>query len=154
MSEGKPNWVDRTAARDRALKQHASEFWQDARAAVQDCCESFKKHYCPNLECRLENGHRVRIMRPFPSPDLRLQPQSTERYVIVSFNSDVPCIDVTVDETSRQFAIDSDGTRLFITSTGHEITLDEFTREALESALTDSPVQVYIQYPPRPAREI
>ena len=133
------NWVERKARREQVLKDKARDVWEDARFAIQNCCNSFRKHYDKNLEDTLENGLRIRITRTF-TVDHALGAIDLKRRLLAAFNESIPCIDVTVDdEPPMRFTIDADESHAFITDQGHEINADEFSESALKHALCTPP---------------
>jgi|ERR1017187_2412613 hypothetical protein len=140
------NWVERKfqveqvlKQREQVLKEKATDLWDDARSAIQDCCNSFRRRYDEGLEDKLENGLRIRIIRSF-MVDHPLTTGTLKRRILAAFNETVPCIEVTVDdEIPIQFKIDADTSRAFITNEGREITADEFSEMALKRALCTPP---------------
>jgi hypothetical protein len=146
LDEVRANFVERRALREDMLKEHADDVWQDARSTIQDCCNSFRKHYGEHLEDKLENGLRIRLTRTFLLQ--YFSPPDVKRRILVAFNKSVPCIEVTVDDdTPKQFAIDADENHAFITGPNKkEISADEFAEEALNTHLFKPPE------PPRPMR--
>jgi hypothetical protein len=134
-NEKRPNWVERKAARRDNLQNQAQEVWQNVRAAIQDCCESFRKHYNQGLEDKLENGTRIRLTVPYDT--------ALRQTVIVGFNQRANEIEVTVGAlASKTYRIDANETHAFVTNQdGKEISADEFTQTALEGALTKPPSQ-------------
>jgi len=89
----KLNWVERRALRERVLASGSLEVWNHVRAALQDACESFNTNYPTNqVECKLENGHRLHI-------------RGHENSVIVAFSKDVVEIDVAYPYSSTTITI-------------------------------------------------
>ena len=139
------NWVDKKAHRESILRDRADGVWQDARSAIQDCCESARKHYGKAIEDITENGHRIRLTISFPDPNRG--PHDVKRVVLVRFVSSAPCIEVTIDDSaSKKFTIDADGEHAYILGDSKEITVDEFSRIALQEALFKSPERI-MQFP-------
>jgi hypothetical protein len=128
--ETRPNWVERKSTREANLKDHAEDVWQNVRAAIQDCCESFRKHYNGDIKDDLENGMRIRITVPY-----RTAPKQT---ILVSFNQARATIEVTTGASAtKAYHIDADETHAFITDDNHkEVNADQFTQLTLESPLT------------------
>jgi hypothetical protein len=130
------NWVDRKAQREHVLRNQANEVWQTARAAIQDACESCRTHY-PNskLEDQLENGHRIRITVSYMADDNFYGKKPAVCVVLVAFNAQPPCIDVTMDDAPlRRFPINADQENAFLLSGNERISADEFSRRVLEPA--------------------
>ncbi|MGA7236405.1 MAG: hypothetical protein WBY44_12040 [Bryobacteraceae bacterium] len=140
--EKRPNWVERKASRDANLREHAEEVWHDVRSAIQDCCESFRIHYNRGVQDQLENGSRIRITVSYPT--------GQRQTILVAFRSTL--IEVTVGERSpKTYNMDADEAHAFITDeNGKEINPDDFTRVALEAALTKPPSQSRPSKPSRP----
>jgi hypothetical protein len=136
--------------REQVLDEKARDVWDDARSAIQDCCNSFRRHYDEGLEDKLENGLRIRIIRTFMM-DHPLTTEKLKRRILAAFNETIPCIEVTVDdEIPIQFKIDADTSRAFITDEGHEITADEFSERALKRALCTPPESARTRGPATP----
>ncbi len=137
------NWIERRALREKILRDHANDVWQDARSAVQNCCESFRTHYgvsIAKLEDKLENGLRIRLSLTFQVVEASFQSE-VKRIILVAFDASVPCIFVTADDKpARQFRIDADENEAFITEGDNQrITTDEFSKKALETSLFTKP---------------
>ena len=132
--EKHPNWVECKAAREANLKDGAEEVWQNIRSAAQDCCESFRKHYNSNIKDALENGVRIRLIVPYST--------GQKQTILVAFNQLAATIEVTIGKSlTKAYHIDADETHAFVTDDNRrEISADEFTRIALESALTKPPI--------------
>ena len=146
------NWVERKARREQVLKEKARDVWGDARSAIQNSCNSFRKHYDKTLEDTLENGLRIRITRTF-TVHYALATINIKRRLLAAFNESIPCIDVTVDdEPLRRFKIDADESHAFITDQDHEINADQFSESALKHALCTPPEPPRANGPATPAK--
>jgi len=128
-------WIEKRACRESNLR-NASAIWQEAKSAIDDCCESFRQHYAglARVINQEQNGHRVAITILFHSAP------SHPRHVSVVFSSTDNTIRVTVDgEKAILFPIEADETHAFITFQDKEINAEDFTQWALEDALFESP---------------
>lgn len=147
------NWIEQKVQREQTLKDKASDVWQDARSALQDCCASFRKHYEDDLGDRPENGLRIRITRFFEVKQEFHPPSRMKKHLLAAFTASGPYIEITVDEgTPRKFKIDADQAHAFIAdSNGAEISLGEFSQKALERFLfadpTACPKAVGLKFP-------
>jgi len=117
------NWVERKAKRETMLREHRDEFWNEVCVVLQDCCDSFKKHYSEDLDCQLESNRRVLVTR-----------RTTLRSVLIAL--DRRCIEVTIyQQPTQTFDLDADENGVFIRSRSGRITPDELSQLALESIL-------------------
>jgi hypothetical protein len=136
------NWIERKFLREGILSSKASEVWQEARSALENCCDSFKTHYSSiaSIEKHRENGLRLRLELAFPAEDAFNRPFHRKRTVLIEFKEgQSPCIEITVEKDSpRKFAISADENRAFIVD-GKELSFDEFAERALKSALFRAP---------------
>lgn len=143
------NFVERRKCRETRLTT-ASELWDDARTKIEECCESFKKHYrtIGELDCAPINGGSLKIKLTFtggkhPSPPEVIH---ATRIVRILFNESKPSISVTVDrDPVKEFVIDANEDHCFLKNGATEIDLEKFADLALNNAffvlpLADDPV--------------
>jgi nucleoid-associated protein YejK len=95
------NWVEKRAAAEELLNLHAEEQWQNLRAALQDCCETYSKKYCQQENSTLsslpENGHRLRVTRTLKADQTRRFKTETNT-LLISFDANTYSVSVTSDE--------------------------------------------------------
>jgi hypothetical protein len=125
------NWVERRALIAATLERETPALWDKIRAALQDACASFKKHYeraANGLQCELENGLRVLITRHDGVND-------RER-IVVAFDESRRTVDVTTNTGRMFFKIDCDRKGVFIHAyqdRNATYSPDELSRNILES---------------------
>lgn len=141
-TDRKPNWVDRRAAADTALTKKAPELWNAVRSAIQDACESYRKHYSSRyvepVKDTLENGSRIRVDLPTvvrnparESPVIRLGVSS----IIVSFNRELPAVQWADDKGSHHVLVSADEHGAFLLEGETRISPDELSRIILKPFL-------------------
>lgn len=119
------NWVDRRARRERLLSEGGPEVWQQVRAALQDACESYTRHYDQlqrQLRCELENGIRLRITHGRTT-------------ILVAFVQELPAIVSAANQGKLIFTIDADEDSAFVEHQGRRITPDEISELILKDLL-------------------
>lgn len=133
------NFIDRRAAAAELLQLHAPEQWQNLRAAVQDCCESYTKHYSQqehsSLTCVPENGNRLRLTLQLKPDHLeRIRPQTN--ILLIAYDPKAFAISITSDDKSDVLlTFASDEQRLWLTYKNHEIDEDESCQLLLSAFL-------------------
>ena len=126
------NWVERKAASEKQLEEHAGDVWNAALTAVDNCLRSFKEHYPELAIVSKENGNGYRLILTVKFSD----PTLPARKVVIAFNEDKPEISVVVDGgTPLLYAIKSDADHSFIFWREKEISADDFSQSALRAAL-------------------
>jgi len=140
MSE-QTNWVERRAAVEKSLATNSGTVWNGVRSAVQDACESYRKHYAVTTERQLtdtmENGNRLRIDLPNPVP-LQLGGHKVERVItsiVISFNPRIPAIEWADNRGSHQVKISADEHEAFLENAGNRISPDSLSQMILERVL-------------------
>src|SRR5947209_5001411 len=130
------NWVDRRHQRQENLSR-ASELWQEAVHAIDECCKSYNKYYSDHAATlnKREESHIVVSVEGdnFPARTVKAIAQ-------VEFNNAERSITSKVDRgqisfPEKKFVIEADETHAYITYQGRAISLDEFSRLAIELAL-------------------
>jgi hypothetical protein len=135
MSES-TNWVQRRAIKERVLDTGAIEVWNEVRSSLEDACESYNKHYCPNpnrqeVKYRPENGNRLLITRTVQGDHLT-NFREVVTQVIVEFDSAIPAIRFTRDERPRELRISSNDSSAYVKEGESQISPDEVSRRILE----------------------
>ena len=126
------NWVERKAASEKQLGERASDVWDAALTAVDNCLRSFKEHYPELATASKENGNGHRLIVTIKFSDSTLP----ARKVVIAFNEDKPEISVVVDGgTPLLYAIKSDADHTFLFWQEKEISADDFSQSALRAAL-------------------
>ena len=141
MSE-EQNWVEHRYATEKSLRENPPKVWNAVRAALQDACGSYKKHYHPsggNLLCELENGVRVRIDLPRPlkmyhEPHHLSDPQIITS-IVVEFDYEVPEIRWADDKGSHRIKISANEDKAFLAEGGAEVTADQLSERILSRLL-------------------
>jgi hypothetical protein len=110
--ERKLNWIDRRARRESLLKG-ADGAWNQVRAAIQDACDSFNKHYPAQapVQCEQENGNRLCITRTIPA-DPALTFGARRLQVLVTFTS--AKITAVYNDRSSTYKITADDESVFV----------------------------------------
>ncbi len=137
------NFVERRKLREDHLA-HARDLWDDARTKIEECCESYKKYYrtIGEVDCSAINGNSIKVVITFtggqnPPPAGVVYPKKVARIV---FNEAKLSVNVTVDSgTAKDFKINADEGRCFLTYAAKEIDLDEFAKQALHDAFFTIP---------------
>lgn len=132
------NWVERRLESERLLRSQAPTIWENARAAVQDACESYNKLRA-DVVFVPENGLRCRISR---------RSGDSMRIVRLAFDKVASTITIVRDEEGPAvFPIRASDTSAFLTGLdGREISADEFSQIALEQLLFPGPRVSPINY--------
>lgn len=132
------NWIERRFAREENLRA-AATVWEEAKLAITAACTSFRQHY---------TFAKVVV---YPSPTelaveiVALSMPGTTRHVAIRFDASTPAITVRVNAgTERVFPIEADEDHAYIEYDDQEISLDDFSRLALEDAFFN-PVKVKVQ---------
>jgi hypothetical protein len=130
------NWIDRRALCGKQLGNASAVVWQQVKAAIDECCGSYRKHFAGTAQIlnQDQNGHRVLI-------DVRfIFPPGDPRQISIVFSDAEKTIRVTVDgEKAAVFEIEADENHPFIMWQGKEIDAEQFTQIALEKPFFDSP---------------
>jgi hypothetical protein len=111
--ERKPNWVDRRAHRESLLKG-ADSVWNQVRAAIEDACESFNKHYPAQapVQCEQENENRLYITRTVPDDRDLTFGATRVRVLVITFTS--PKITAVYEDRSSTYTITADDESAFV----------------------------------------
>jgi hypothetical protein len=127
------NWVERRYKREQNLKR-AEELWQKAVAALQDCCKSFNALYSDRAKSEVHPSSACLIVTVAGAafPLVGRTAKAT-----IQFNANEQTITSKLESgpTVGEFRIEADEKHVFLTHGGNEISLDEFSRIAIESAL-------------------
>jgi hypothetical protein len=145
------NWIERRALRDKKLSR-AVELWRDVVDALVACATSFNKEYSHlgRLQTQGPEPNTVRVFfyRQPQALGHELSPQ-VNRVILFEFEEAKPAIRVTVGhDAPRLFEINVDEGRTSIQDSGKEISVDEFSRLALEGTLFE-PAKHNVQSAPR-----
>jgi len=135
------NWVEQRAHRERILRSEGPKVWGELRSALEDACNSYNEHYCPNkheVECKLENGNRSIITKTtYADGHTRYRDERIE--VIASFHQATAAVTVTrTPGTPHSFHISSDEQQAFLMEGKERVTPDEASRKILESVFFPS----------------
>jgi hypothetical protein len=146
------NWIERRALRDKQLSR-AVELWRDVIDAVLACAKSFNKEYTHlgRIHTQAPDPSKIKVFfyRQAQVPGHESAAQMN-RVVSFEFEEAKPTIRVTVGhDTPRVFEIKADEGRCCLLHGGQEISVDEFSRLALEDMLFDSAKQHKVQSAPR-----
>ena len=151
------NWIERRAARERHLRD-ASGVWRSAQASIEEACDTLHQYYADVAIVRRtkqnDNILLVAITQVGKSSTTRADALRTN-LVSFEFRPEPPVISVAVNGIATQeFPIDADPDHAFITLSGHEVLLDDFSRFALEEAFFTPPIPKHRQQDPDKALEM
>ena len=135
------NWIERRAHRDKKLGR-AVELWRDVFDALLACAKSFNKEY-PHLgriQTQSPEASKVKLFvyRQNQDPGHEI-PSHMNRVVSFEFEEANPAIRVTIGHGApRLFEIKADEGGCAIQHGGKKMSIDEFSRLALEETLFES----------------
>jgi hypothetical protein len=146
------NCIERRALRDKQLSR-AVELWRDVIDAVLACAKSFNKEYTHlgRIHTQAPDPSKIKVFfyRQAQVPGHESAAQMN-RVVSFEFEEAKPAIRVTVGhDAARLFEIKADEGHCCLQHGDQEISIDEFSRLALEDTLFESARQYQVQSTPR-----
>ena len=141
------NWVERRAAKERNLR-NAVDLWKKAQEAIAEACHSLNHYYSDVAtlrRIRQDNNLVLFTITRGPSSFIHACDTPGTEVVALEFESEKPGITLTVAHRRvREFLIEADCDHAFITLQGRELSLDEFSRLALEDTFFTPPQLRYL----------
>jgi hypothetical protein len=139
MSSDNWGWVERRYNRDKNLER-AEGLWQEASAEIQADCKRFNILYASRGTTQAHPSQERLIITVqdtgFPVPSrvatATVQFNAASRSITSRVEKGEASGDASYD---KNFLIDADESHVFITYEGKEVSLDEFSRLAIEIAL-------------------